>query len=507
MAYETPESKDKTEQDQSPQGPYGGALAAPGPGGAASPAGPTALPISPSPQIVIIQQAPPSIIDTAARLTGKPRLTVAFPPCSDELLGLVKIKTNGVAAKDDITKYFDEYFEFRRHKVFGEYLRNATPPPPPPTPPPFEELDQHLADELDSDLLNCLGGRPVVTAAATTGHPVHQEVWPSECCICSPCVTLDGDRNALPAGILTTTGSALPVANVHIRRLFIGDLLWLFYFEKMGIMQILGAILDAFACNGRLPISNGSIDRGIKDDIIALVLEVMVRQTKMGMSSTVRDRGCAYRTCLGWVSEPARKLSLDTQLNDGFNTLFHKLIYNAIEFYRERRLAIAIQGAAAPAPPPSVATVNTIKDTIDMLKKRFEAFDYGRNYYNTLSGIVWTIAGMSVIRELVTTLGIAPAYGSAHEFIPAAYDLLVLKRPVSYGAMNRYDLHRLCAENGRDILLDLEVINHLDTSPRGELENWLTQVEPKVEAYRTAFRTLTGVDLGAAATAAIEQAA
>ncbi len=42
----------------------------------------------------------------------------------------------------------------------------------------------------------------------------------------------------------------------------------------------------------------------IRDDITALVLEVMVRQMKMGMSSTVRDRSCLYRTVLGWVSDP-----------------------------------------------------------------------------------------------------------------------------------------------------------------------------------------------------------
>ena len=57
-----------------------------------------------------------------------------------------------------------------------------------------------------------------------------------------------------------------------------------------------GAILDAFAYTGRLPISNGSIDLTHQDDIMALVLEMMVRQTKTGMSSTVRDRNGAFRT-------------------------------------------------------------------------------------------------------------------------------------------------------------------------------------------------------------------
>jgi hypothetical protein len=112
---------------------------------------------------------------------------------------------------------------------------------------------------------------------------------------------------------------------------------------------------------------------------------------------------------------------------------------------------------------------------------------------------------MSVIRELRATLGIPPAYGDPHEFIPAAYDLLVLKRPVTAGNTNRYIMHRELARNGRDILLDIEVINHLDKSGQGELESWLTQIEAKIEAYRTAYRSLTGVDLGQPGTPNIEQ--
>lgn len=223
------------------------------------------------------------------------------------------------------------------------------------------------------------------------------------------------------------------------------------------------------------------------------------------MSSTVRDRACVYQTVLGWTSAPARKLGLDTNVNTGFNTLFHKMIFHSLEFYKDKRLAVAIRGTAAPVAPPSVATLITIRDTIDVLKKRFEAFHYGRNYYNTLSGIVWAIAGMSVIRELRTTLGIPPAYDTPDEYIPAAYDILVLKRPVTSGETNRYLVHKECADKGRDILLDLEVIDHTQADPDGELEKWLTQIEAKIEGYRTAYRTLTGVDLGTTATPVIEQ--
>ena len=408
----------------------------------------------------------PAPIDTGKRLTEKfGRVTVAFPPCAVEMLAL--IKTTGVSNKDDITKYFDEYFKFGiQHTI----------------------TDAAAGSELDSAIFQC--DNFLEFSTDTQGFTE----WINGCCICSSCVELDGVRNA---------GATVP----SIKRLFLGDVVWLYFMERMGIPQILGAILDSYACNGRLPISNGSLETGLRDDVTALVLEVMTRQVKTGMSSTVRDRACLYRTTLGWTSDAGRKLNLDTNLNSGFHTLFHKFIYHSLEFFKDKRLAVAIRGTAAPAAPPSVATLITIRDTLDVLKKRFETFHYGRNYYNALSGIMWTIAGMSAIRELRTTLGIPPAFESADEFIPAAYDILVLKRPVTSGETNRYLVHKECADKGRDILLDMEVIDHTRANPGEELEAWLTQIEAKIEGYRTAYRTLTGVDLGLSPNPVVEQVA
>jgi len=420
--------------------------------------------------------APSTPIDTATPLRDKARATVVFPPCAAELLSLIR-----TTDRDQITESFTDYFKFHRHKILGQEGSGANPQ---------GELDQKLGDELDGELRNCLGTRSPVAV------PVPQRIaWPSDCCLCEPCVTLDGNRN-----------QPKPPAPIGIRRLFAGDAVWLFYYERMGIQQILGVILDSFATNGRLPISNGSLDLGlgmniVRDDITAVILELMVRQTKMGLSSSVRDRCAVFQTTLGWQSDLCRGLNLDTEVNAGFSMLFHRFIYNALEYYRDRRLALAIQAISLGR--PSVATLTTIRDTIDLLKKRFEPFDYGRNYYNTLAGIVWTISGMSVIRELRGTLGVPTAYERADEFIPAAYDILVLKRPVTRGEVNRYTVHRDCATYGRDILLDLEVLDHQNIQ---DLENWLNfNVEQKVEGYRTAYRNLTGIDLGASATAAVEQ--
>lgn len=423
-------------------------------------------------------------VETFSLLKGKDPVTVAFPPCTGEILALVKTtddsnnsKTYGV--KDDIIRYFEEYFRFGGKHVI---------------------VKGNLFKYIDEDLLLC-GTTPIGLSA---NDPNEHEEWLGDCCVCSPCLTLDGNRNPTKP----YKDGDFRSGPTEIRRLFLGDVVWLSFMERLGVHQILGSILDAYACNGRLPISNGSIDLDIKDDITALTLEIMTRQVKTGMSSTVRDRACLYRTSLGWNSDAGRKMNLDTNVNTALNTLFHKLIYHALEFYRDKRLAVAIRSTAVPDARPSVATLITIRDTIDVLRKRFEAFDYGRNYYNALSGIIWTIAGMSVVRELRTTIGIPPAFGSPEEYIPAAYDILILKRPVTTGDTNRYLVHKECADKGRDILLDLEVIAHKDTEPgTGELDRWLTQIESKIEGYRTAYRTLTGVDLGVSPNPVIEQQA
>ena len=62
------------------------------------------------------------------------------------------------------------------------------------------------------------------------------------------CVTLEGIRNLSRATL--DDPARVPV---RIRRLFIGDVVWLFYFERMGIFKILGAILDDYATKGKHP--------------------------------------------------------------------------------------------------------------------------------------------------------------------------------------------------------------------------------------------------------------
>ncbi len=148
------------------------------------------------------------------RLAEKRRVTVAFPPCAEELLALIRISNNPV--KDDINLFFDEYFIFGDKHII---------------------IEGNLADELDADLLQCAQPSDVILMSNDIQGNTQ---FIGDCCLCSPCVTLNGNRNH----------PQKPPPDVYpngIKRLFIGDPVSLFYFERMGIFQILGVILDSYA--------------------------------------------------------------------------------------------------------------------------------------------------------------------------------------------------------------------------------------------------------------------
>lgn len=401
-------------------------------------------------------------------ITQLSAISVAFPECSDVMLSLIKSSET-----DEITVFFNEYFTFKRHSIMANE----------------NELDKIL----DQKLRGC----------TNNNQENARNNFPPPWCLPATCVTLEGKRRSFE-----NIGQP-PKPPSLVKRLFVADLVWLFYFERMGIFKILGAILDDYAIKGKFPITNDSPtpSSGTPDkiELVSIILEAMTRKTKMGISSTVRDRNITYRRALGWIQEEGRKLNLDTTVNTAFTNLFHKFIQTSLEYFKDKRLATAIQ-ASTNVNRVSVATLTSIKDTIDLLLRAFDPFRYGRVYSNTLGGIVWVIAGMALIREMRTTLGIPSEYKEADEFIPAAYDLLVTKKSGgTQSETNRYDVHRDCAENARDILLDIEVLDYKNIQPNGELEIWLNIIEGKIEGYRTAYRSLTGVDLGTTGTPMIEQ--
>lgn len=372
-----------------------------------------------------------------------------FPPCTELLLALVKLKEADDQEGDwekEIDQLFEEYFQWNLEPYEKRFPRG----------------EKQIGNSLfDGALQDCLGvGR----------------------------VFLSGARGRFAKA----KGRA-----ERLRRLFIADTMWLHYYERMGIFRILGVILDDYATRGKLAINVFPKDSGVP-----LILETMVRQTRMGVSSTVRDRETSYRRSLGWETEIGRKLGLSTEMNEAFRKLFDRFIETTLQYYRDKRLAVAIRGSTAEKTPPSVATLSTIGNTIEVLQKAFRPFEYGRNHENTLVGILWVIAALTIIKKLRTTLGIPDDFKEPHQFVPAAYDILVARRSITASEANRYTLHKDCAFTSRQLLLDLQVLPEIDEKnwlePDHLLEKWLDEVEADIETYRSRVRTLTGQDLGVA---------
>lgn len=377
-------------------------------------------------------------IETA--LVSKAAGIGAFPPCSDVLLSTINGTQN-----DDVSQMFAEYFTFSRHSV----VPKGSP----------------VFDQLDKALVACT--RP--------------QVWPSSCCLPADCVTLCGTRyRRAPV-------DGTPPREGCLKRIYVADALWLYYMNRMGLPEILGALLDDYNMRGRFPVFSDSLE--------GVVTETMITLIKTGEATSVKDRCAMFLRSLGMKTDATDKLNLTTPDNAAFRTQWLAFLKAASEYFRYNRLRDAIQATTDPS-RPSVATLTGIRDTLGLLRKSFDAFDYGRNASSTLAGIVWTIAALGLVRNLRKQLGIPDSYDKPYEYIPAAYELLVAGRPSTPTDTNRYTLHLDAARYGRRILLDIQVLN-LDGLGLPGIEAWLSLVEDDVEGYRAAYRGLTGIDVAA----------
>jgi hypothetical protein len=377
---------------------------------------------------------------------------------------------------------FRDYFTFADHRVFPSKFWKT------------ENGEIVVEHALNPDLADCafkdqLAGRP----------PPEKD--PFGCCLDCSCATLRGDRH-LSVELVESNKTlpldfpAIPLLGERppfLTRLFTGDALWLYYMERMGLFQILGGLMDDYATGGALPIANNSL--------AAFVLETMVRHLKTGSSSMQRERVTAYRRSLGWTTEAGRVLAVTSSTNTAFSQQFHRLIQSVLGYYDAKRIAVAINRAGQGG--ASVATETSITETVNLLRQSFRAMEYGRVHQDTLGGIVWAVGTLGLIYEMRDDIGIPKDYMQPEQLIPAAYDMLVLKRATVATDTNRYLTHATAATAGRRIVLDVQGIaaGGSSASP-ADVRTWLEmeETERAFEDYRTAHRNLTGVDLGAPST-------
>ena len=273
--------------------------------------------------------------------------------------------------------------------------------------------------------------------------------------------------------------------------LTVGALIWLYYYERMGIFKILGVLMDDYNYRGKYTISGSRKDSKGFEIAYSTLMDTICTLYRAGISSNQRDRICTYQRVLGVSIE--NNLGIDSEKNAGFMQTFSKLIEYMLEYYKAKQLASAIN--ASNTSRSSVATQTSIGDTINLLQQQFEPLQYGRNQINTFLGIATVHATLCLVNLLRKEIGIPDQYDKPEEFIPAAYDILVTKsaRSFTLSESNRFIVFDNCASYGYRLLTDIETLDLsvLSTAGNGsKMDVWLDDVENLVEGYRNAYASV-----------------
>lgn len=297
------------------------------------------------------------------------------------------------------------------------------------------------------------------------------------------------DENGTPASI----DSTLKLDT----QLNFGAVLWLYYYERMGIFEILKVLMTDYNYTGKYPISGKS--ENITSEVTLQYTELMDSLStlyRLGIGSNQLDRKTLYQKVLGvtYKSEMEKEAtSVASEKNEGFMRNFNKLISFMIDFFRDKQLAQAINNNNTNSVRSSVATQTAIRDTIQVLQKNFEVFEYGRNRINTFLGIATVYATVCLLRMIKDEIGVPRQYNEPHEFISAAYDILVTKTAITQSESNRFTVFDNCASYGYKLLADIELIDPaaLTTVAIGStLDAWLNDIEGNVEGYNNAVKSI-----------------
>ena len=199
---------------------------------------------------------------------------------------------------------------------------------------------------------------------------------------------------------------------------------------------------------------------------------------------------------LGWKTTTPPKS--ESVANVAFAENFDQLMGLLGRFYRERELAVQIKESIGGGGPSPVGTVSlmAIQDALRLLNRAMRALRYGRSYTSALVGIVYVVSGLWLTREARDKIGVPTPYTDPDQYVPAAYDVLIEKGTAITTKANRYLAYRSCAQHARDVLIDIEVLQTLE-SDEALLRAWLNVVDTKVLAYASAYQALYDVDLAA----------
>jgi len=401
----------------------------------------------------------------------------------------------------DIESFFirSQYNEMLNF-VIGEYEKQYKPPATDKPPKPnFLNINRCLTLERCVGIIQIDANKPANAKASAKEESADVKQTGSKAKFTTATTICEWDDPTIfnmPVFIyereltLSKTSKKFPLPNgdtldftFDTNSLTVGAVIWLYFYERMGIFKILGALLDDYNYRGKYTISG----RRLND--YSRLMDMISTLHRIGISSNLRDRVCLYQRVLGVSIE--NKLGIESERNSGFMNTFNRLIDYMLEYYKTKQLAQAIQTQAGTVQPrSSVATQTSIRDTINVMQQHFEPLQYGRNLINTFVGIATVHATLCLVNMLKSEIGIPAQYEKPEEFIPAAYDILVAKRTHTVNAANRFIIYDNCASYGYRLLTDIEtiILDNLTAIATGSnLDTWLNDIEGLVEGYRNAY--------------------
>jgi hypothetical protein len=268
------------------------------------------------------------------------------------------------------------------------------------------------------------------------------------------------------------------------------------------MFRIVSSLVDDYRYRGKYPIRPNNAS--------TLIIERIIDDMNTGRWPNVKDRDSTYLRCLGWSLRQNRSLT-GTHINHSFAKYFHRFIQLAVAYYSEKQVAVAIRGTARTLAPPSFATEAAIRNTLILLLESFDHFGYGTNQRNTVRGIRSVLETLTLIQDLRDDIGIPTNLGTPEEYIPAAYDILVLKQPLSAVTKSKYLTHLDLSTSSRTLLNQISAFTSqnmdqtIGTTNRTRLSLWLDNAETIIEKYRSAYKAATGTDLGKITPGALQE--
>jgi hypothetical protein len=321
-------------------------------------------------------------------------------------------------------------------------------------------------------------------------YPVQQCIDAEGTEFCLP--VFNYQRQASLSTVPPDSGFLLSDLNFATGGLSVGAVIWLYFYERMGIFKILGVLMDDYNYRGKYTISGSRADKNGNANSYSTLMDLICTFYRAGVGSNLRDRICTYERVLGVTIE--NNMGIECVQNTGFMQTFNRLINYMLEYYKTKQLAQAIQSQnGSTQPRSSVATQTSIRDTMNLLKQQFEPIEYGRNQTNTFLGIATVHATLCLVNLLRKEIGIPDQYENPEEFIPAAYDILVAKKTPTLNETNRYIVHDNCASYGYRLLTDIEKANlgaFSIVASGSNLDIWLNDIEGVVEGYHNAYKSI-----------------